>query len=82
MNSINVFGKMIFSPICLQSSFKFFFSSSFPIVAASVLRWIEFRILDPNYFKLDQGTTPVHLIIIDEVGYRLKNSFVMSIAVD
>ena len=39
----------------------------FPIVAACVLRWIEFRIFDPSYFKLDQGTTPVHLIIIDEV---------------
>jgi hypothetical protein len=43
------------------------FSSRFPIVAACVLRWIEFRIFDPSYFKLDQGTTPVHLIIIDEV---------------
>ncbi|CAF4368728.1 unnamed protein product, partial [Rotaria magnacalcarata] len=32
-----------------------------------VLRWIEFRIFDPSYFKLDQGTTPVHLIIIDEI---------------
>ena len=42
-------------------------TSSFPIVAACVLRWIEFRIFDPSYFKLDQGTTPVHLIIIDEV---------------
>ena len=59
---------MVFSTIYLHVSFKFFFSSSFPIVAASVLRWIEFRILDPSYFKLDQGTTPVHLIIIDEVG--------------
>ncbi|CAF4278133.1 unnamed protein product, partial [Rotaria sp. Silwood2] len=39
----------------------------FPIVAACVLRWIEFRIFDPSYFKLDQGTTPVHLIIIDEI---------------
>ena len=39
----------------------------FPIVAACVLRWIEFRIFDPSYFKIDQGTTPVHLIIIDEV---------------
>ncbi len=40
----------------------------FPIVAACILRWIEFRIFDPSYFKLDQGTTPVHLIIIDEVN--------------
>ncbi len=51
---------------------KLFFLSRFPIVAACVLRWIEFRIFDPSYFKLDQGTTPVHLIIIDEV---VLNSF-------
>ena len=78
MNSTNAFGKMIF----LHVSFEFFFSSSFPIVAASVLRWIEFRIFDPSYFKLDQGTTPVHLIIIDEVGYRWENFFMMSIVGD
>jgi len=51
-------------------------SSSFPIVAASVLRWIEFRIFDPSYFKLDQGTTPVHLIIIDEVNFDFRGFFV------
>lgn len=45
-----------------------YFPNRFPIVAACILRWIEFRIFDPNYFKLDQGTTPVHLIMIDEVN--------------
>jgi hypothetical protein len=49
-----------------------FYRISFPIVAACVLRWIEFRILDSNYFKLDQGTTPVHLIIVDEVSEEEK----------
>lgn len=59
-------GCSTFSPSTLKPSISRSFS--FPIVAACVLRWIEFRIFDPSYFKLDQGTTPVHLIIIDEVS--------------
>jgi hypothetical protein len=65
MNSTNVFGKFRFFNIANNILLRF------PIVAACVLRWIEFRIFDPSYFKLDQGTTPVHLIIIDEVN-RIK----------
>jgi beta-lactamase regulating signal transducer with metallopeptidase domain len=68
MNSINVFGK---TSIKIHKK-RIKILSRFPIVAACVLRWIEFRIFDPSYFKLDQGTTPVHLIIIDEV-YHIKN---------
>ncbi len=63
MNFINVFGRNL----SIKKK-KFLLNiSRFPIVAACVLRWIEFRIFDSSYFKLDQGTTPVHLIIIDEV---------------
>ncbi|CAF0753316.1 unnamed protein product, partial [Didymodactylos carnosus] len=39
----------------------------FPVVAAGVLKWIESILLDASYFKLNQDTTPVHLIIIDEI---------------
>ncbi len=74
MNSINVFGK---TSIKIHKK-RIKILSRFPIVAACVLRWIEFRIFDPSYFKLDQGTTPVHLIIIDEV-YRIQKKIEKSI---
>lgn len=65
MNSTNVYGNI--SLVNLEQRKTHLLYIRFPIVAACVLRWIEFRIFDPSYFKLDQGTTPVHLIIIDEV---------------
>jgi negative elongation factor C/D len=32
-----------------------------------ILKWIELTILDPGYFKLNTDSSPIHLLILDEI---------------
>uniref|UniRef100_A0A8C4R0H5 Negative elongation factor complex member C/D n=1 Tax=Eptatretus burgeri TaxID=7764 RepID=A0A8C4R0H5_EPTBU len=39
----------------------------FPVVAVGVLRWVDWTVSEPSYFKLQTDHTPVHLALLDEV---------------
>jgi len=40
----------------------------FPVVAAGVLRWVDYTVSDSSYFKLTTEHTPLHLALIDEIA--------------
>ena len=40
----------------------------FPVVAVGVLKWVDFKVSEPSYFKLNTDHTPVHLILLDEIS--------------
>jgi len=35
--------------------------------SVGILKWIELTILDPGYFKINTDSSPVHLLILDEI---------------
>lgn len=38
-----------------------------------VLKWVDWTVSEPRYFQLQTDHTPVHLALLDEVGfYRTK----------
>uniref|UniRef100_A0A8C4R2W6 Negative elongation factor complex member C/D n=1 Tax=Eptatretus burgeri TaxID=7764 RepID=A0A8C4R2W6_EPTBU len=40
----------------------------FPVVAVGVLRWVDWTVSEPSYFKLQTDHTPVHLALLDEIS--------------
>ena len=40
----------------------------FPVVAMGLLKWVDFTVSDPSFFKLLTDSTPVHLALLDEVS--------------
>ncbi|XP_035680299.1 negative elongation factor D-like [Branchiostoma floridae] len=39
-----------------------------PVVAMGVLRWIDWTVSEPSYFKLLTDHTPIHLALLDEIS--------------
>ena len=37
------------------------------VVSIGIMKWIEFTILDPSYFKINSDSSPIHLFILDEI---------------
>lgn len=37
------------------------------MVAVGIVRWVEFTVTEPSYFKLCTEHTPIHLALLDEV---------------
>ena len=33
-----------------------------------VLKWVDYTVSDASYFKLNTDHTPLHLVLLDEVG--------------
>lgn len=44
----------------------------FPVVSVGIIKWIEYIILDPSYFKLNTDDCPIHLILLDEIIQNQK----------
>lgn len=40
----------------------------YPVVAVGVIRWVEATVTEPSYFKLCTDSSPIHLVILDEVA--------------
>ncbi|CAK8695731.1 negative elongation factor D-like [Clavelina lepadiformis] len=40
----------------------------YPVVAKGVLKWVEQTVSDPKYFEKQMDHTPLHLILLDEIG--------------
>ncbi|KAL8585779.1 hypothetical protein ACOMHN_040561 [Nucella lapillus] len=40
----------------------------FPVCAMGVLKWVDYTVSDPSYFKLNTDHTPLHLVLVDEIG--------------
>ncbi|KAK7114702.1 negative elongation factor D-like [Littorina saxatilis] len=40
----------------------------FPVCAMGVLRWVDHTVSEPSYFKLNTDHTPLHLVLVDEIG--------------
>ncbi|ELT99304.1 hypothetical protein CAPTEDRAFT_160748, partial [Capitella teleta] len=40
----------------------------FPIAARGVLKWVEYVVAEPSYFKLNTDHTPLHLVLLDEIS--------------
>lgn len=40
----------------------------FPVVAMGLLKWVDFTVSDPSFFKLLTDSTPVHLALLDEIS--------------
>jgi len=38
------------------------------VVSYGVLRWIEFTVTEPSYFKLQTEHTPIHIALLDEIA--------------
>lgn len=38
-----------------------------PVVAVGIVKWVEFTVTEPSYFKLCTEHTPIHLALLDEV---------------
>ncbi|KAK7077916.1 beta ketoadipyl CoA thiolase, th1 [Halocaridina rubra] len=56
----------------------------FPVVSVGLVRWIEFVVKEPSYFKLCTESTPTHLALLDEVvcTHPLLHSRVLSLLVE
>ena len=39
----------------------------FPVVGVGVIKWVEFTVTEPSYFKLCTEHCPIHLALLDEV---------------
>lgn len=39
----------------------------YPVVAVGVVRWIEYTVTEPSYFKLSTEHCPLHMAMLDEV---------------
>ncbi|XP_014242480.1 negative elongation factor D [Cimex lectularius] len=39
----------------------------FPVVSIGIVRWVEYTVMEPSYFKLSTEHTPIHLALLDEV---------------
>ncbi|KAK7505402.1 hypothetical protein BaRGS_00003564 [Batillaria attramentaria] len=39
----------------------------FPVCAMGVLRWVDYTVSEPSYFKLNTDHTPLHLVLVDEI---------------
>ncbi|KAL5012912.1 hypothetical protein ScPMuIL_011463 [Solemya velum] len=44
-----------------------FLNIKFPVIAYGVLKWVDYTVSDASYFKLNPDTTPLHLVLIDEI---------------
>lgn len=38
------------------------------VVAMGILRWIHYTVSEPSYFQLSTDHTPLHLVLLDEIG--------------
>lgn len=47
---------------------KLFTCLKFPVCAMGVLRWVDHTVSEPSYFKLNTDHTPLHLVLVDEIG--------------
>ncbi|KXJ05783.1 Negative elongation factor C/D, partial [Exaiptasia diaphana] len=39
----------------------------YPVVAMGILKWVDYTVSDPSFFKLMTDSTPVHLSLLDEL---------------
>jgi hypothetical protein len=39
----------------------------FPAVAMGILKWVDYTLSEPSFFKLMTDSTPLHLALLDEV---------------
>lgn len=39
----------------------------YPVVSVGVVRWVEYTVTEPSYFKLNIEHCPIHLAMLDEV---------------
>lgn len=44
----------------------------FPVCAIGVLRWVDYTVSEPSYFKLNTDHTPLHLVLVDEVRLMIE----------
>ncbi len=44
----------------------------YPVVSIGIIKWIEWIITDPSYFKLNTDSCPIHLIFLDEIVLNQK----------
>lgn len=65
----------------MSLSWYYFFSRlhRFPVIAYGVLRWVDYTVSDASYFKLNTDHTPLHLVLIDEVGFMYSSTNIYSI---
>ena len=49
------------------------------MVAMGVLKWIDYTVLDKSYFKLNTEQTPLHLVLLDEVKFKLITCYKLEI---
>lgn len=49
------------------------------MIAYGVLRWVDYTVSDASYFKLNTDHTPLHLVLIDEVGFMYSSTNIYSI---
>ncbi|XP_076449373.1 negative elongation factor D-like [Babylonia areolata] len=40
----------------------------FPVCAMGVLKWVDHTVSELSYFKLNTDHTPLHLVLVDEIG--------------
>lgn len=52
----------------------------YPVVAKGILYWIRDTVTDPKYFVHNTDHTPVHLILLDEVGHLCIVSYSARVA--
>ena len=44
----------------------------FPVVAMGILKWVDYTLSEPSFFKLMTDSTPLHLALLDEVRFVLS----------
>lgn len=55
----------------------------FPAVAMGILKWVDYTLSEPSFFKLMTDSTPLHLALLDEIStcHPLQHSQVLSLLI-